>query len=44
VTVLAKPTHPDAQGFVDYLRTDTAAKLFEEQGFTVLAPALVPVQ
>jgi molybdate transport system substrate-binding protein len=37
--VLAKATSPDAQAFLDYLKTETAAKLFEDQGFKVLAPA-----
>ena len=42
--VLAKATSPDAQAFLDYLKSETAAKLFKDQGFTVLAPALVPAQ
>ncbi|MGV1014136.1 MAG: molybdate ABC transporter substrate-binding protein [Methyloceanibacter sp.] len=37
VAVLAKSEHADAQAFVDFLKTDTATKLFEDQGFTVLA-------
>ena len=44
VAVLAKATNPDAQAFVEFLKTGTAAKLFEDKGFTVLAPALVPAE
>ena len=42
--VLAKATSPDAQAFLDYLKSDTATKLFEAQGFKMLAPALVPAE
>lgn len=38
VTTEAKSA--DAATFMEFLRTETAAKLFEKQGFTVLAPVL----
>ena len=31
-------THPDAQNFLDFLRSAKARSLFEKQGFTCLAP------
>lgn len=37
VAVLAKATNPDALAFVSFLKTETADKLFEGQGFKVLA-------
>jgi molybdate transport system substrate-binding protein len=37
VAVLAKATNPDALAFVSFLKTETADKLFEGQGFRVLA-------
>lgn len=37
VAVLAKATSPDALAFVSFLKTETADKLFEGQGFKVLA-------
>lgn len=37
VAVLAQSPNPDAQGFVSFLKTETANKLFEDRGFTVLA-------
>jgi ABC-type molybdate transport system substrate-binding protein len=40
--VLAKATSPDAQAFLEYLKSETASKLFADQGFTVLAE--VPAQ
>jgi molybdate transport system substrate-binding protein len=40
--VLAKATSPDALAFLEYLKSETAAKLFADQGFTVLAA--VPAQ
>jgi molybdate transport system substrate-binding protein len=40
--VLANATSPDAQAFLEYLKSETAAKLFADQGFTVLAE--VPAQ
>ncbi len=42
--VLARATSPDAQAFLDYLKSETAAKLFEDQGFAALVPTLVPAQ
>jgi molybdate transport system substrate-binding protein len=38
--VTAQATSADAGAFMEFLRTDKAAELFEEQGFTVLAPEL----
>ena len=35
--VLAESNNPDAEAFLDYLRSAPAKSLFEEQGFTVLA-------
>ncbi|MGH6791420.1 MAG: molybdate ABC transporter substrate-binding protein [Methyloceanibacter sp.] len=35
--VLAKSQNADAQAFVTFLKTETANKLFQDQGFTVLA-------
>ena len=40
--VLAKATSPEALAFLEYLKSETAAKLFTDQGFTVLAE--VPAQ
>ena len=40
--VLAKATSPEALAFLEYLKSETAAKLFADQGFTVLAE--VPAQ
>ena len=40
--VLAKTTSPEALAFLEYLKSDAAAKLFADQGFTVLAE--VPAQ
>lgn len=40
VAETAAATSADAGAFLEFLRTGTAAKLFEEQGFTVLAPVL----
>ncbi len=37
----AAATSADAGAFLEFLRTRAAADLFEEQGFTVLAPVLV---
>lgn len=37
VAVLAESTKPEAQAFVDYLKSPAAKPLFEKQGFTVLA-------
>lgn len=39
--VTTKAKSADAVAFMDFLRTEEAAKLFEKQGFTVLAPVLV---
>jgi molybdate transport system substrate-binding protein len=39
--VLAKSRSADAQAFVTFLKTDTAHKLFQDQGFTVLAEGAV---
>jgi molybdate transport system substrate-binding protein len=36
MALLASSTNPDAQAFVDYLRTPAAKPFFEKQGFTVL--------
>ncbi len=38
---LAEAEGSDTSAFMEYLRTETAAELFEKQGFTVLAPVLV---
>jgi molybdate transport system substrate-binding protein len=38
ITLTKESTNPDAQGFIDYLRTPAARAAFERQGFTVLAP------
>jgi molybdate transport system substrate-binding protein len=38
--VTAEAASAEAGTFMDFLRTDTAAALFEKQGFTVLAPVL----
>jgi molybdate transport system substrate-binding protein len=40
--VLAKATSPDAQAFLEYLKSETASKLFADQGFALLAE--VPAQ
>ena len=37
--VATEATSPDAAAFMQFLRTETAAALFERQGFKVLAPA-----
>ncbi|MGK9164844.1 molybdate ABC transporter substrate-binding protein [Inquilinus limosus] len=37
VAVLADSSRPEAQAFVDYLKSPAARPLFEKQGFTVLA-------
>jgi molybdate transport system substrate-binding protein len=42
--VLAKAQNAGTQGFFDFLKTDAAAKAFEDQGFKVLAPALAPAE
>ncbi|HWM30425.1 MAG TPA: molybdate ABC transporter substrate-binding protein [Methyloceanibacter sp.] len=39
--VLAQSRSADAQAFVTFLKTDTANKLFQDQGFTVLAEGAV---
>jgi molybdate transport system substrate-binding protein len=39
--VLAEATGTDTDAFMAFLRTRAAADIFEAQGFTVLAPALV---
>jgi molybdate transport system substrate-binding protein len=39
--VLAQSRSTDAQAFVTFLKTDTANKLFQDQGFTVLAEGAV---
>jgi molybdate transport system substrate-binding protein len=39
--ILAKSQSADAQAFVSFLKTDTANKLFQDQGFTVLAEGTV---
>ena len=36
MALLASSTNPDAQAFVDYLKSPAARPLFEKQGFTVL--------
>lgn len=36
MALLSTSTNPDAQAFVDYLRTPAARPFFEKQGFTVL--------
>ena len=36
--ITADAASADALTFMEFLRTETAAKLFEKQGFTVLAP------
>jgi len=36
MALLSTSTNPDAQAFVDYLRTPAAKPFFEKQGFTVL--------
>ncbi|WP_225767328.1 molybdate ABC transporter substrate-binding protein [Inquilinus sp. Marseille-Q2685] len=38
VAVLAGNNKPEAQAFVDYLKSSAAKPLFEKQGFTVVAP------
>jgi len=38
--VTAEATSADAAAFMAFLRSETAAALFEKQGFTVLAPVL----
>ncbi len=38
--VTAEATSADADAFMEFLRSETAAGLFEAQGFTVLAPVL----
>lgn len=38
--VTAEAKSADAGAFMEFLRTEEAAKLFEKQGFTVLAPVL----
>jgi len=37
VAVLASSSKPEAQAFVDYLKSPAAKPLFEKQGFTVVA-------
>lgn len=39
--VTAEATSADAGAFMEFLRTETAAGLFQAEGFTVLAPVLV---
>ena len=36
MALLSTSTNPDAQSFVDYLKTPAAKPFFEKQGFTVL--------
>jgi molybdate transport system substrate-binding protein len=36
MALLASSTNPDAQAFVDYLKSPAVRPLFEKQGFTVL--------
>jgi molybdate transport system substrate-binding protein len=38
--VTAEATSPEAGAFLEFLRTEAAAELFQKQGFTVLAPVL----
>jgi molybdate transport system substrate-binding protein len=39
VAITAASTNPDAQAFFDFMRSDKARPAYEEQGFTVVAPA-----
>jgi molybdate transport system substrate-binding protein len=38
IALTKESTNPDAQAFLDYLRSPAARAAFERQGFTVLTP------
>jgi molybdate transport system substrate-binding protein len=38
IALTKESTNPDAQAFLNYLRSPAARPAFERQGFTVLAP------